>query len=185
MEKLFGLEMNIIATCLGSSLGLVLVVLALLAWRSRVMFKLGIRPIGRRRTQSALIVLGLMLATLIITAAFFMGDTLSHTIRSLTLDELGEIDEMVRQGSGGTSGQTYFKFSRFEELAALIDSDLIDMAIPAIRESIPVVNTTRRQSERSLTVIGIRSVDSTILEPGERVYTGGAPLNLDDLGPAR
>ena len=31
MEKLFGLEMNTIATCLGSSLGLVLLVLALLA----------------------------------------------------------------------------------------------------------------------------------------------------------
>ncbi len=73
MEKLFGLEMTIIATCLGSSLALVLAVLALLAWRGRVMFKLGIRPIGRRRAQSALIVLGLMLATLIITAAFLHG----------------------------------------------------------------------------------------------------------------
>ena len=73
MEKLFGLEMNLIAAGLGAGLALVLALLALLAWRGRVMFKLGIRPIGRRRTQSALIVLGLMLATLIITAAFFMA----------------------------------------------------------------------------------------------------------------
>jgi len=73
MEKLFGLDMGSIATCLGSALLLVLAVLALVAWRGRVMFKLGLRPIPRRRVQSALIVFGLMLATLIITAAFIMG----------------------------------------------------------------------------------------------------------------
>ena len=56
--------------------------LALLALRRPVFFKLGLRPIPRRRAQSTLIVLGLMLATLIITAAFITGDTLSHTIRT-------------------------------------------------------------------------------------------------------
>jgi putative ABC transport system permease protein len=185
MEKLFGLEMTIIATCLGSSLALVLAVLALLAWRGRVMFKLGIRPIGRRRAQSALIVLGLMLATLIITAAFFMGDTLSHTIRSLTLDALGEIDELVRLGSGraGNTGQTYFKLARFEELDRQIDPDLVDMAIPVIQESIPVVNVTRRQSERSLRVLGLRPEDTAILEAGERIDAAGESLYLEDLGP--
>ncbi len=185
MEKLFGLEMNVIAGCLGTSLSLVIAVLVLLAWRGRVMLKLGIRPIARRRTQSALIVLGLMLATLIITAAFFMGDTLSHTIRSLTLDELGETDELVRlaNADAGTSQQTYFKLARFEELAARIDGNLVDIAIPAVQESIPVVNTSRRKSERALTVLGLRPGDTAILEPGERIDTGGKPLLLAELGP--
>ncbi len=186
MEKLFGLEMNMIAGCLGSSLALVIVVLALLALRERVMFKLGIRPIARRRTQSALIVFGLMLATLIITAAFFMGDTMSHTIRSLTLDELGEVDEIIRlSGAGsGTTQQTYFKFARYEELVtALEDFEMIDFFVPAVRESIPVVNTTRRKSERSLTVIGLRQSDTAILENEELIDVEGKPLNLTQLGP--
>src|SRR5574341_1488210 len=124
MEKLFGLSMNTIAGCLGSALALVLVVLALVAWRRPVMFKLGLRPIPRRRAQSALIVFGLMLASLIITAAFGTGDTLSHTIRSLVVEGLGEIDEIVRVGGGhadygGPNSQdTYFKLARFEVLDA-------------------------------------------------------------------
>src|SRR3990172_3054697 len=142
MEKLFGLDMNIIAAGLGSALALILAALAFLAWRGRVMFKLGLRPIPRRRAQSTLIVVGLMLATLIITAAFVTGDTLSHTIRSLVIDELGEIDETIRLGSGGRSyaprsaAETFFKFSRYEELAAQLSGyEPIDAIVPAIQES--------------------------------------------------
>jgi putative ABC transport system permease protein len=114
MEKLFGLDMNLIAAALGSALALILAVLALFAWRGRVMFKLGLRPIPRRRAQSALIVLGLMLATLIITAAFVTGDTLSYTIRSMAIEDLGEIDEAIR-----TTGEPpHFKIDRYERLAA-------------------------------------------------------------------
>src|SRR3972149_3533661 len=122
MEKLFGLSMNSIAACLGSVLIIVLFALALVAWRSRVMFKLGLRPIPRRRAQSTLIVLGLMLATLIITAAFVTGDTLSHTIRSLVVESLGEIDEIVRLGGGQQSFgarsalPTYFPMADYQEL---------------------------------------------------------------------
>ena len=103
MEKLFGLEMATIARVLSSILLLGLLILALLAWRRPVFFKLGVRPIPRRPAQSLLIVFGLMLATLIITAAFITGDTLSHSISSIAMEGLGEIDEMVvvrRKGDG-------------------------------------------------------------------------------------
>ena len=52
MEKLFGLEMAAIAGVLCAILILVIVSLALLAWRRPVFFKLGVRPIPRRRAQS-------------------------------------------------------------------------------------------------------------------------------------
>ena len=65
MEKLFGLEMSAIAGALSAMVALVVAGLALLAWRRPVFLKLGLRPIPRRRAQSTLIVLGLMLATLI------------------------------------------------------------------------------------------------------------------------
>jgi len=45
MEKLFGLDMNLVAAALGSALAFVL---ALLAWRGRVMFRLDIRPVPCR-----------------------------------------------------------------------------------------------------------------------------------------
>ncbi|MEK7311395.1 MAG: FtsX-like permease family protein [Chloroflexota bacterium] len=190
MEKLFGLSMNSIAACLGSVLIIVLFALALVAWRSRVMFKLGLRPIPRRRAQSTLIVLGLMLATLIITAAFVTGDTLSHTIRSLVIDELGEIDETIRLGSGGRSYasrsavETFFKFSRYEELAAELSGyEPIDAIVPAIQESIPAVNTTRRRSERSLQIVAVRPEDAAFVGAGDLADSTSNALRLDDLGP--
>ena len=92
---------------------------------------------------------------------------------------------MVRLGKGraGTTQQTYFKFTHFEELAAQIDTDLADMAIPAIWESVPVVNTTRRQSERALRVLGLRPEDTAILDPQERIDAEGNLLNFARLGP--
>src|SRR5512145_2110225 len=117
MEKLFGLEMASIAGALSAVLVLVIVGLALLAWRRPVFLKLGLRPIPRRRAQSTLIILGLMLATLIITAAFVTGDTLSHTIRSVSIEGMGEIDETI-QVSSGSSDLPYFEMRQYESLAA-------------------------------------------------------------------
>ena len=61
MEKLFGLEMATIAGMLSGMLLFVIASLGLLAWRRPVFLKLGLRPIPRRKAQSILIVLGLML----------------------------------------------------------------------------------------------------------------------------
>ena len=99
---------------------LVIVCLGLIALRQPVFFKLGLRPIPRRRAQSTFIVLGLMLATLIITAAFITGDTLSYTIRSQAVEGMGEMDEMIRVGGGSQSfgassaASTYFKMGQYE-----------------------------------------------------------------------
>ncbi len=183
MEKLFGLEMITIAGVLSSALCLVLIVLAAVGWRNNVMLKLGLRPILRRRTQSTLIVLGLMLATLIITAAFVTGDTLSHTIRSLVIEELGPVDEIVQVSSqtASTSGSTYFSLSRYEQLIEdASDFPLIDSAVPAIRESLPVVNLTQRQSVRAMQITGVRSEDArSALPMQELIDDQGNPLRLE------
>ena len=187
MEKLFGIEMTTIAMVLGIALAMILIVLALLGWRNNVMFKLGLRPILRRRTQSGLIVVGLMLATLIITAAFVTGDTLSHTIRSLVIEELGPMDEVVRirTRSGSTragSQSSYFSLSRYKDLAEeLGDDPLIDAIVPGIREALPVINTTRRQSIRSLAIIGLRPEDASLVLPLDERMDEDGELLLEAL----
>jgi len=181
VEKLFGLEMATIARALSAMLILVVASLALLAWRRPVFFKLGLRPIPRRRAQSILIVLGLMLATLIITAAFITGDTLSHSIRSVAIEGMGEIDELV-QVSGGSSDSSYFRMARCESLAAqLAGYPLVDHLLPAINESAPVVNVTRRSSLRSITIMGLRPEDIWVLPQGEVTDSAGQPLALESL----
>ena len=187
MQKLFGLDMSTIAGCLGAALFLVLLVLVFLGWRNNVMLKLGVRPILRRRTQSGLIVVGLMLATLIITAAFVTGDTLSYTIRSLVVEELGSIDEIihVRTQSGGAAQSGYFYMSVYDDLATeLAGYDLIDSMVPVIQEYTPAVNLTRRQSVRSMEIGGVRPQDeASALPVAELTDASGRVWSLSELGP--
>jgi putative ABC transport system permease protein len=182
VEKLFGIEMATIAGVLSAVLLLVILGLALLAWRRPVFFKLGLRPIPRRRAQSTLIVLGLMLATLIITAAFVTGDTLSHSIRTVAIEGMGEMDETI-QVSQGSVVSSYFKLARYETLAAqLAGYPLVDRVLPVITESAPVVNVTHRRSLRSISVMGLRPEDLAVLPPAEVTDTLGQPLALENLG---
>jgi len=182
MEKLFGLEMSAIAGALSAMVALVVAGLALLAWRRPVFLKLGLRPIPRRRAQSTLIVVGLMLATLIITAAFVTGDTLSHSIRSVAIEGMGEIDELIQANGQGVNAP-YFRMSRYEELAAeLAGYPLVDRFLPAISESAPVVNVTSRSSLRRIDLWGLRPEDISVLPEGEITDAAGRPLALEALG---
>jgi ABC-type lipoprotein release transport system permease subunit len=128
-----------------------------------------------------LIVLGLMLATLIITAAFITGDTLSNSIRTVAIEGLGEIDEMVQLDTRSTES-SYFRISRYESLAKqLARYSLVDRLIPAIYESVPVVNVTRRSSLRSITIMGIPPEDIGVLPWGEITDSANQPFSLDAL----
>ena len=73
MEKLFGVPMDaIMAWVLGLSLLMILIVVVL-AVRRPILARLALHNIPRRPAQTVLIVFGLMLATLLITAAFGTG----------------------------------------------------------------------------------------------------------------
>ena len=80
---------------LAVALGLILAGLALLSLRNPIIGKLGVRNIPRRPMQSALIVLGLTLSTMIIVSALSLGDTLENTVRRQTIDAYGQIDQVI------------------------------------------------------------------------------------------
>ncbi len=87
--------LNSVALYLAVALGLILAGAALISFRNPIVGKLGIRNIPRRPTQSALIVFGLTLSTMIIVSALSLGDTLDNTIRRQTIDAYGQIDQVV------------------------------------------------------------------------------------------
>src|SRR5919109_38068 len=117
MNELFGIPLETLLVILGVAMAMALGALAALALRNPLLFKLGSRNVGRRRARTALIVLGLMLGTTIISSALVTGDTMSHTIRSSAITSLGETDELVSvRGAdvnaevelGSTTGVEYF-----------------------------------------------------------------------------
>ena len=184
MEEIFGLSMNILMMVVLAIFLAAMAVLTALAVRNRIMLKMGLRPIPRRLGQTVLIIIGVMLSTVIISAAFGTGDTLSFSIRSLVLEELKTIDEVIipaRASADDSFGSApYVPYQRFEELQAeLADFEEIDGLIPQIGESVPAVNLRTSQSEGFMRVAGVAP---DLLEGfGTFTLTSGENVRLDDL----
>src|ERR687889_2637650 len=125
MDKLFGVPVDQLLTILLAVFGGVAALLAFSALRNRVAFKMASRNIPRRRAQTALIVLGLMLATLLFSASFTTGDTLTNSLRLQSLESLGQVDVQVQADGAGASGQQEFGESTSER-AGYFDAKVAD-----------------------------------------------------------
>lgn len=128
---------------LAGAVSLILLGLAGLALFRPIIVKLGLRNVPRRRSQSALIVLGLTLSTVIITASLATGDTLQYSVRQHAVDAYGEIDEVLAPpllsniiSLTGEQGSTTQASSSADQLARLLGSDdifsLLDTGLPGI-----------------------------------------------------
>src|SRR6185436_2728024 len=95
MTNMFGVPMNSIMYVLVFLLVIAVSSLVFIYFRNRVLFRLGVRNIPRRRAQTTLIVLGLMLSTLIISAAFTTGDTVQRSITGEVYSLLGSVDQVI------------------------------------------------------------------------------------------
>ena len=182
MKSLFGIPVDTLLVVLVLMFLVGVAVMGVTALRNRVMFRVALRNIPRRRAQSVLIVVGLMLATLLFSASFATGDTLAHSIRVQTLETIGMVDEVVRSDLRDDAGRrAYFDAGIGDEIAEALASAPVDGTMPAIVEGVPAVVVGASRSESSLTVYGVddRSLDA--FDPPMDVDTG-AQLSVDDLG---
>ncbi len=173
MEDLFGVKMDYIMIVLLAVFLPSLAVIGVMALRNRVMLKMGLRNIPRRKAQTALIVVGIMISTLIMAASFGTGDTLSFSIRKAVVDGLGTIDQIIipARGSGDDElGATpYVPIERFTRLQQELSGlDSIDGLTPGIGETVPSLNTRTRQSAGRLRLAGV--------DPGTLAGFGGFEL---------
>ena len=186
MEELFGVSMNSIMVALLVIFLPALAVVAVLAWRNRVMVKLGLRNIPRRKAQTVLIIVGIMISTLIMAAAFGTGDTISYSIRNNAIEALGPIDEVIvsvratSTDSFGTGG--YITYDRFQELQGQLSGNAsIDGLAPGIGEWAPTVNPRTGLSAGRMRVAG---VDPAALSGfGSLRLVSGGEVRLEHLGP--
>ncbi|MBU6288726.1 MAG: ABC transporter permease, partial [Chloroflexi bacterium] len=95
METFFGIPVTWLAAGAVALLAGVVAGLAVVAWRRPVLLGLALRQLPRRPAQSALIVLGLMISTTLVTASLATGDTLTFSLRSAAVDEIGRLDVVV------------------------------------------------------------------------------------------
>ncbi len=182
METIFGIPMTAFMIVLLILLGLCLLAVGWVAWRRPVIFKLGVRNIPRRRAQTSLIVVGLMLSTLIVSAALGTGDTLDYSITAAAYDILGNVDEVVvysqePDGNADTSLSTKIDASALTVVEdALRDDARVSGVMPILFEGVPAVNLTQGQSEPHVTLSG---VDPTRLDSfGGLIGVDGQPIDL-------
>ncbi|HMC43200.1 MAG TPA: hypothetical protein VKI20_09335, partial [Acidimicrobiales bacterium] len=71
--------------------------------RKRILRRLAIRNAVRRPRETALVLLGAMLGTAIITSSYVVGDTLRSSVRRGAYTQLGPVDETVA-GDGSAVG---------------------------------------------------------------------------------
>ena len=157
MEKLFGVEMNVLAISLSSLMVITLVAAIILASRNRILVKLALRNIPRRKAQTVLIIVGLMLSTTIIMAALGIGDSINGGIRLGALYSLGGTDIRLTSQVSSRFGDNYLDDSVVDRVRSELDGDQrIDGIMPLVREQMPVVNEESKKTLSSAVVVGAK-----------------------------
>ncbi|MBI4312738.1 MAG: FtsX-like permease family protein, partial [Chloroflexi bacterium] len=181
MEKLFGVPIGQLLAYLLAIFAVGGVFFAYQALRHPVVFKLGVRNIPRRRAQTALVVLGLMLGTLLFSASFSTGDTLTHSIRVNFIRALGQVDEIVQSEQMNALGRPYFDIAQLDGVkSALSPLDLTEGIAPIAQERAPVVSPSTGLSEARADVLGLDADAMTSFDP--LVDAQGGELSPAALG---
>jgi putative ABC transport system permease protein len=186
VNDIFGLSMNTIMLVLIVLFSLCLLSVAWVAWRRPVLFKLGIRNIPRRRAQSILIVIGLMLSTLIMSTALGVGDTVDHSATAAVYGVYQHVDEVVVRSAEVVRQSTDAIGEPIDaDALALVDRTLagdpnVDGILPFLDTRVPVVNEAAGQVEPHMVLTGI---DPTRLDGfGGLPAIDGGTIDLASIG---
>ena len=163
MNELFGLSMTVIATACVVITAFIFLFIAWIAFRNPVMFKTGLRNIPRRKMQTGLIVVGLMLSTLIITAAFGTGDTLAKSVTNEVYGILGPADEFIEWDTKAFPAPEDQQTIPIETVDAwqkqFVGDGTVRAMFPYLSEHIPVQNLRTRLNEANPRITAFRAAD--------------------------
>ena len=148
---------------MGGAVGLILLGLLLLAVFNRMLIRMAMRNLVRRRTQTTLIVFGLMLATVIFTASSALGDSLLYSVQASQLRQIGGIDEAVTRhqsfGLPSTAESDFFGSAQAQDVIAR------SLAVPSVAAAAGVIvapgsmvdTTTSLAAAQNVSVYGVTS----------------------------
>lgn len=190
MSIFFGIPAITVATWMTGAVAVLLGGLLLFGAVNRVLLKMALRNVPRRRAQTVLILFGLMLATLIITASLSVGDTLNYSLAAIQLRQIGGIDEAFTrhqaiqyvQGAS-TAGSEFFSDAQAADVIVRSKKDSnVAAASGVIAASGSMIDTTTSQSSsENVAVFGVPSDFSTVW--GQLRSSSGANLDVTALAP--
>ncbi len=199
MDALFGVPTTTIARVLAVLTVALVIAVLLPVLRRRSLLRMGARNALRRPLRSAVIVAGLMLSTLVVSAAFSTGDAMSLTVRSLVAGSVGTVDETISAArldptqlsnrsidsltSGGGLPQLaapYFPQDEYDQIAAgTRGSKAIAGLLPEISEQAPVAGGPSPLPHPNVGIIGLPGDLGRGFQPLRD--TSGAARSTDEL----
>ena len=166
MTELFGIPLVRIMFGGLILMGLAFSVVIWIAVKNPLLVRMGLRNAVRRKAQTTLIVIGLMLSTLIISAAFATGDTVGYSITNAVYSEFSQADLVLTRNvdRGRTTGEGISP-TDLAALKAFVASDSdVDGIAGIVQERIPALNAERRLSEPRALLAGIDPADMATLK---------------------
>ena len=177
MDEIFGVSMTTITQVLVALLAVALIMVAIVAIRRPVVFKLGARNIPRRKAQTVLIVVGLMLSTLIVASALGLGDTFAFSLTRGSYDASGHVDQIAITSTKPEPDD----FAQLDELSPrqvdevipiLKSSDKVDGILPVLRVQAPALNDAKQLGEPVVNLVGIDPAQMAGFEDDVRTKSG-------------
>jgi len=185
----FGAEPTVVAAWMAGAVGVIILILLVLAAFNRVLLKMALRNIPRRRAQTVLILFGLMLATLIITASLAVGDTLGYSLQAIQLRQIGGIDEaFTRQPARNVQGAStadsdFFSPAQAADVIARATSDphVASAAGAIVAPGSMIDITTNQSSSENVAIFGVQPDFNSVWGPLHS--RSGASLDVASLAP--
>jgi putative ABC transport system permease protein len=163
------------------------VISAVLAVRHRLAFRVGLRNVRRSRSRTLLLVLGLLVATTIVSGSLIVGNTINELDLHYTLLGVGYNDETIANVTP-SGALAPFAYSVYTQLSASTAGDTSIAGIaPEIVTVVQVADRTSGVPQPNLNFIGVNGnqsgqLGSFVSDSGQAI-AGPAPgeVLLDDL----
>lgn len=161
MTELFGIPLVRIMIVGLILMGIAFAVVAWIAIRNPLLVRMGLRNAVRRKAQTTLIVIGLMLSTLIISAAFATGDTVGYSITNAVYRNFAQADLILARNVDRTraAGEGVSSADLAALKAFLAKDGDVDGVAGIVQERVPALNAERRLSEPRALLAGIDPAD--------------------------
>lgn len=161
MTELFGIPLVNFMVAGLILMGISFAVVGWIAWRNPLLVRMGLRNAARRKTQTTLIVIGLMLSTLIISAAFATGDTVGYSITNAVYHNFAQADLLLVRNvdTARTAGEGIAPADLAALKSFLAKDSAVDGVAGIMQERIPALNADRRLSEPRAVLAGIDPAD--------------------------
>ncbi|MBN19632.1 MAG: hypothetical protein CL758_09190 [Chloroflexi bacterium] len=179
MQKLFGLDTDLMAIYLLVLFCIFTFVILYKGLRNPILVKLAVRNIPKRMGQSSLIIFGLMLSTVIIEASLGIGDTVYNSIKRTALESVGYVDESISSPQRFSDAR-YFPENTIKNIDNILkDNSQIDGVISRISTNLPVLNIRTNRTEARMTIRGYKADRQSSF--GEIIALDGTPSPLINL----